>query len=212
MKVVSKAPLAVSLGLHLELVLSISASGLAFLSFHNPETSPNFPAQKYSSDISFPPRDSSETHERAFYSAAGIEIPYPPPPHTHTHTFVFTDYQFSLQARAAHVHTQTSAQQVPRAAAGAARSTAGSHRCVDSSGKTASRSPGCEVWEVVYKKPGMDVCQEVVNKLGALFFLWLSLQSLVCLWRRMPGCTGQIFQSLQWVLFFFGGGGDEEGL
>lgn len=138
----------------------------------------------------------------------GLKSLIPPAlPHTHTHTLAFTYYKCSSQARAAHVHTQTSAQQVPRAAAGAARSTAGSHQCADSSGKTASRSPGCEVWEVVYKKPGMDVCQEVVNKLGALFFLWLSLQSLVCLWRRMPGCTGQIFHSLQWVLFFWGGGG-----
>lgn len=34
---------------------------------------------------------------------------------------------------------------------------------------------------VGYKKLGMDVCQEVVNKLGTLFFLWLSLPSLVCL-------------------------------
>lgn len=46
---VSKTPHPVSLGLHLgELVLSTSTSGLAFLSFHYPETS---------SDISFPPHD-----------------------------------------------------------------------------------------------------------------------------------------------------------
>lgn len=91
MKVFSKTPLAVSLGLHLgELVLSISTSGLAFLSFHYPEISTNFSAQKYCSDVSFPPPDSSETHKRAFYSAAWIEIPYPPPPHTHSHSCIYT--------------------------------------------------------------------------------------------------------------------------
>lgn len=49
-----------------------------------------FLSQKYCSDVSFPPPDSSETHKRAFYSAAWIEIPYPPPPHTHSHSCIYT--------------------------------------------------------------------------------------------------------------------------
>jgi len=114
MKVFSKTSLVVSLGLHLgELVLSLSTSGLAFFSFCYPETSTIFPARMYSSDISYHPHDGSETHKRAFYSAAWIEIPYPAPPHTHTHTLVFTDYKFSLQARAVYMHVRISAQQGP---------------------------------------------------------------------------------------------------
>lgn len=132
MEVFSEIPLAVSLGLHLELLLSTSASGLTCLSFHYPETSTNFPAQKYSSDISFPPCDSSETHQRAFYSAAWIEIPYPPPARTHTHALVFTDYKFSLQARAAYVPIQISAQQNPECHCWSSRTAAGNHRCVTS--------------------------------------------------------------------------------
>lgn len=55
---------------------------------------------------------------------------------------------------------------------------------------------------VGYKKLGMDVCQEVVNKLGTLFFLWLSLPSLVCLCRRVPGCAGRISRVLSPALFW----------
>lgn len=62
---------------------------------------------------------------------------------------------------------------------------------------------------VGYKKLGMDVCQEVVNKLGTLFFLWLSLPSLVCLCRRVPGCAGRNFWVLSRALFW---GTDKEGL
>lgn len=43
MKVFSEIPLAVSLGLHLELLLSTRTSGLASISFHHPETSRNIP-------------------------------------------------------------------------------------------------------------------------------------------------------------------------
>lgn len=46
-----------------------------------------------------------------------------------------------------------------------------------------SCSPRLPSLALGYKKLGMDVCQEVVNKLGTLFFLWLSLPSLVCLCR-----------------------------
>lgn len=68
-------------------------------------------------------------------------------------------------------------------------------------GQSSSCSPRLQSLAAGYKKLGMDVCQEVVNKLGALFFLWLSLQSRVCLWRRVPGCAGRIFRILSLALF-----------
>lgn len=125
------------------------------------------------------------------------------PTATHTHTRSQTSIYRLQIAFAACTHTPISAQQGPGCAVGgAARNAAGRYRCVDSSGNAAACSPGCKAGEVLYKTLGMDVCQEVVNKLGALFFLWLSLQSLVCLWRRVPGCTGQIFQILKPALLF----------
>lgn len=181
--------LAGSLGLCLgEPALSIGTSGIAFLSFHSAKTSSsNSPAQKYPSDISFSLRDSSETHKRAFHSAAWTEIPFPPL-HTHTLTLLYLQMTNSLCRHELRPRTSLSQHStVLSAGAGAARDAAGNHRCVDSEGKAASCSRGCEVWDVVYKERGVDVCQEVVNKLGALFFLWLSLESLVCLWRKLPG-------------------------
>lgn len=76
-------------------------------------------------------------------------------------------------------------------------------------GQSSSCSPRLQSLAAGYKKLGMDVCQEVVNKLGALFFLWLSLQSRVCLWRRVPGCGWADFSYSEPGAFWER---DEEGL
>lgn len=140
--------------------------------------------------------DSSETQKRTFYCAVCIEISYPPPPTNTTYKLTPLYLQITTFLCRHYLHTcpyKSQHSRVLSALAGAARNAAGNHRCVDSQDKTAPCSLGCKVWEVVYKKLGMDVCQEVVNKLGALFFLWLSLRSHVCLWRRCPTALGRLF-------------------